>query len=190
MMGRKILAAVVATALVAVVAAGWLYWKVDHFGDTPARPGTKETVDFVPNYDESLTEPAVLPAIRRLKAMGFELLATSGTSEFLNRHRVANRRINKVREGRPHVVDAIKNGDIDLIINTPSGRRPRADEAAIRINAVAHGIPLVTTATAAEAVVEGIAALRAGVPTARPIQEYIAGRWQGSRPAGAGRPPE
>jgi len=135
-------------------------------------------------------KPAVLPAIRRLKAMGFELLATSGTSEFLNRHRVANRRINKVREGRPHVVDAIKNGDIDLIINTPSGRRPRADEAAIRINAVAHGIPLVTTATAAEAVVEGIAALRAGVPTARPIQEYIAGRWQGSRPAGAGRPPE
>ena len=70
-------------------------------------------------------KPAVLPAIRRLKAMGFELLATGGTSEFLNRHRVANRRINKVREGRPHVVDAIKNGDIDLIINTPSGRRPR-----------------------------------------------------------------
>ncbi|KPK81057.1 MAG: hypothetical protein AMJ81_10945 [Phycisphaerae bacterium SM23_33] len=106
--------------------------------------------------------------------MGFEILATAGTSRFLDHHRVANRRINKVREGRPHVVDAIKNGQIALIINTPSGRRPRADEAAIRINAVAHGIPLVTTATAAEAVAEGIAVLRAGRPEARPIQEYHA----------------
>ena len=120
----------------------------------------------------------VLPAIRRLKAMGFELLATEGTSEFLNRHRVANKRINKVREGRPHVVDAIKNNEIALIINTPSGRRPRADEQAIRINAVAHGVPLVTSATAAEAVVDGIAALRAGNPGVHPIQEYVKGRWE------------
>ena len=106
--------------------------------------------------------------------MGLGRLATAGTSAFLDRHRVANRRINKVRQGRPHVVDAIKNGQISLIINTPSGRRPRADESAIRINAVAHGIPLVTTATAAEAIAEGIAALRAGRPGARPIQEYHA----------------
>ncbi len=116
----------------------------------------------------------LLPVVRRLKAMGFEILATTGTSEFLDRHRVANRRINKVRQGRPHVVDAIKNGQISLIINTPSGRRPRADESAIRINAVAHGIPLVTTATAAEAVAEGIAVLRAGRLEVRPIQEYHA----------------
>jgi carbamoyl-phosphate synthase large subunit len=116
---------------------------------------------------------AALPTIRRLKAMGFELLATAGTSEFLDSHRVANRRINKVSEGRPHVVDEIKNGRIALIINTPSGRRPRADEVSIRSNAVAHGIPLVTTATAAEAVVDGIAALRAGRPGARSIQEYL-----------------
>jgi len=120
----------------------------------------------------------VLPAIRRLKAMGFELLATEGTSDFLNRHSVSNRRINKVSQGRPHVVDAIKNGQIDLIINTPSGRRPRADEQAIRINAVAHGVPLVTSATAAEAVVDGIAALRAGSLGVQPIQEYIQGRWE------------
>jgi len=131
-----------------------------------------EGVAFVSVKDAD--KPVVLSAIRRLKAMGFEILATACTSAFLDRHRVANRRINKVSEGRPHVVDAIKNSEIALIINTPSGRRPRADEAAIRINAVAHGIPLVTTATAAEAVAEGIAVLRAGKPEARPIQEYHA----------------
>ena len=116
---------------------------------------------------------ALLPTIRRLKAMGFDILATEGTSAFLNRHRVANRRINKVSQGRPHIVDAIKNGQVDLIINTPSGRRPRADESAIRVNAVAHSIPLITTATAAEAAVDGIAALRAGSTDACSIQEYL-----------------
>ena len=120
---------------------------------------------------------ALLPTIRRLKAMGFSLIATDGTSEFFDRHRVSNERINKVSQGRPHVVDAIKNGKIDLIINTPSGRRPRDDEASIRINAVAAGIPLVTTATAAEAVAEGIAALRAGTLDVKPIQEYLEGMW-------------
>ncbi len=120
---------------------------------------------------------AALPVIRRLKAMGFTLIATDGTSEFLDRHRVSNERINKVRQGRPHVVDAIKNGRIDLIINTPSGRRPRADETAIRINAVAHGIPLITTTTAAEAAIDGIAALRSGTPGVKPIQEYVKDLW-------------
>ena len=115
----------------------------------------------------------LLPVIRRLAAMGFDLLATDGTSEFLTRHKVANKPMNKVLQGRPHVVDAIKNGQIDLIINTPSGRNPRADEVAIRSNAVAHNIPLITSATAAEACVDGIAALRAGTLDAMTIQEYL-----------------
>jgi len=125
---------------------------------------------------KDIDKPVLLPAMRRLKAMGFSTLATGGTHAFLQQHRVANARINKVSEGRPHVVDAIKNGQIALIINTPSGRRPRKDEAAIRINAIAHGIPLVTTATAAEAVVDSIAALRCGRLEAKPIQEYQADR--------------
>ena len=118
----------------------------------------------------------LLPTIRLLKAMGFDILATEGTSRHLDHHQVANRRINKVLQGRPHIVDAIKNDEIALIINTPSGRRPRADEAAIRINAVARGIPLITTATAAEAIVDSIAALprRQGRLAARSIQEYLA----------------
>jgi len=114
----------------------------------------------------------VLPAVRQLKAMGFDIMATAGTSAFLDRHRVGNRQINKVSQGRPHVVDAIKNNQIALIINTPSGRRPRADEAAIRINAVARNVPLVTTATAAVAVADSIAALRSGRLDARTIQSY------------------
>jgi carbamoyl-phosphate synthase large subunit len=119
----------------------------------------------------------LLPAIRRLRAMGFDIVATDGTSAFLNRHSVTNTTINKVSQGRPDIVDAIKNNEIQLIINTPSGRHPRADEAAIRINAIAHGIPLVTTATAAEAVIDGIATLRAGKLGVRTIQEYISGKW-------------
>ena len=119
-------------------------------------------------------KPALLPTVRRLKEMGFDILATDGTSEFLNKHNVANQRINKVSQGRPDVVDAIKNNEIALIINTPSGRRPRADESAIRVTAVAHSIPLITTSTAAEAAVEGIASLRSGPLGVKPIQEYLA----------------
>ena len=135
-----------------------------------------EGTAFISVKDED--KPVILSAARRLKAMGFELLATDGTGKFLEHHRVSNRRINKVSQGRPHVVDAIKNGEIDLIINTPSGRRPRADEAAIRINAIAHGIPLITSATAAEAAVDGIAALKAGTLDSKPIQEYTKDRWK------------
>ena len=133
-------------------------------------------VAFVSIKDDD--KAPLLPAIRRLAAMGFELWATDGTSKFLEANALPNRRINKASQNRPHCVDEIKNGKIHLIINTPSGRRPRADEAAIRINAIAHNIPLVTTATAADAVVEGISALRAGRPKARSIQEYLEGMWK------------
>ena len=132
-----------------------------------------EGVVFVSAKEDD--KPALLPTVRRLKEMGFEILATDGTSEFLDKHSVPNQRINKVSQGRPDVVDAIKNNEIALIINTPSGRRPRADESAIRVNAVAHGIPLITTSTAAEAAVEGIASLRSGPLRVKTIQEYLAG---------------
>ena len=133
-------------------------------------------VAFVSIKDDD--KARLLPAIRRLAGMGFELWATDGTSKFLEANAIPNRRVNKASQNRPHCVDEIKNGKIHLIINTPSGRRPRADEAAIRINAIAHNIPLVTTATAADAVVEGISALQAGRPKARSIQEYLHGMWK------------
>ncbi|NIA20881.1 MAG: carbamoyl phosphate synthase large subunit, partial [Anaerolineaceae bacterium] len=115
-----------------------------------------------------------LESAERLVEMGFTLLATDGTHKFLTECDVPSRRINKVREGRPHIVDAIKNRQINLIINTPSGKNPRQDEVAIRSNAISENVPLVTTVMAAKSVVTAIAALQAKRPQVRTIQEYNA----------------
>jgi len=77
----------------------------------------------------------------------------------------------KVGEGRPDIVDRIKNGEIDLVINTPSGKKPKADEVAIRSQSVAHNIPCVTTLFGAEAMVNGIESLKRGMAV-NSIQEY------------------
>ena len=115
-----------------------------------------------------------LESAERLVEMGFTLLATDGTHKFLAECDVPSTRINKVREGRPHIVDAIKNRQIGLIINTPSGKNPRTDEVTIRTNAVSEKVPLVTTVMAARSVVTAIAALQAKRPQVRTIQEYNA----------------
>jgi carbamoyl-phosphate synthase large subunit len=104
--------------------------------------------------------------------MGFRLVATAGTHRFLRAAGLPCERINKVREGRPHVVDAIKNGQLDLIINTPSGKSPRKDEVSIRATAVAERVPLVTTVWAAESVVTAVAALRGRPLGVRTVQEF------------------
>ena len=111
----------------------------------------------------------------RLVEMGFSLLATDGTHAFLKQCGVPSRRINKVREGRPHILDAVKNREIQLIINTPSGKTPRADEVSIRTQAVSENVPLVTTVMAAKSVVTAMSALQARRPEVRTIQEYNAG---------------
>jgi carbamoyl-phosphate synthase large subunit len=77
----------------------------------------------------------------------------------------------KVGEGRPDIVDQIKNGEINLVINTPSGKKPKSDEVAIRSQSVAHNIPCVTTLSGAEAVVNGIESLRRGM-SVKSLQEY------------------
>jgi len=111
----------------------------------------------------------------RLVEMGFSLLATDGTHAFLKQCGVPSRRINKVREGRPHILDAVKNREIQLIINTPSGKTPRAAEVSIRTQAVSENVPLVTTVMAAKSVVTAMSALQARRPEVRTIQEYNAG---------------
>jgi carbamoyl-phosphate synthase large subunit len=115
-----------------------------------------------------------LDSAERLVEMGFTLLATEGTHKFLEASGIAAQRINKVREGRPHIGDAMKNGQIALLINTPSGKNPRQDEVCIRTQAVADNVPLVTTVWAANSVVTAIAALRARRPSVHTIQEYNA----------------
>ena len=91
-----------------------------------------------------------------LEAKGFELVATHGTASFLARHDVSCRRINKVREGRPHIVDLICNGEVDLIVNTSEGRASILESHEIRSEAVRNNVTYFTTLAAAEAACRAI----------------------------------
>jgi len=109
---------------------------------------------------------------RALAAMGFTIYSTSGTAKTLVEGGVAVKRIAKISEGRPTAVDMIKNGQIQLVINTPGGLIPRRDENAIRAAVYAHGVCIMTTIMAARAAVDGIRALRTKPVGVRPIQKY------------------
>ncbi len=111
-------------------------------------------------------------AARALSEVGFEVFATKGTCKWLLENGVPAERINKVREGRPHVVDKIIDGEIDLVINTPSGKHPREDEVAIRQTAWAQGVPLITTVQGAVASAKAIARCRDEAYSVRTLQEY------------------
>jgi carbamoyl-phosphate synthase large subunit len=119
-------------------------------------------------------KPHVVPIARAFAELGFTLYATGGTAAALAAEGVAVNKLFKVSEGRPHVLDMIKNGKIDFIINTPSGKTPREDEVKIRSGAVAHRIPIMTTLRAAEASLLGIRSLRQFGLRVKPLQEYHA----------------
>jgi carbamoyl-phosphate synthase large subunit len=119
---------------------------------------------------------------RGLIDLGFEVLATRGTHDFLRAQGLAVDRINKVREGRPHCVDRILDGGIHLVINTTAGAEAIKDSFPIRRNALLKGIPYYTTMSAARAAVGAIAELRAGKMRVRSLQEYQA---EGNRKAGS-----
>jgi len=110
---------------------------------------------------------------RRLSEMGFDLLATRGTASRLREAGLAVRVVNKVLEGRPHCVDAIKSGDIQLVINTTHGGRSVSDSFDIRRGALTQGVPHYTTVAGARAAVHAIAALRAGTLDVAPLQAYF-----------------
>ncbi len=109
---------------------------------------------------------------QRLEEMGFDLVATQGTVKALQRSGVHARSVKKIHEGRPNVLDLIKSGEVQLVINTPTGRLPRADEIQIRSAAAALGLPCITTIAGAVASVSGIAALRKHAFTVKPVQYY------------------
>jgi carbamoyl-phosphate synthase large subunit len=119
---------------------------------------------------------AIIMIARGLMDLGFTIVATHGTANVLERNGVVARHVFKVGESRPTVVDLIKNNEIHLVINTPSGKRPKADEVAIRTAALQYNIPIVTTIPGAWATVEGIAALIKGEIGVRTIQEYHQGQ--------------
>ncbi|MFQ5778863.1 MAG: carbamoyl phosphate synthase large subunit, partial [Terriglobia bacterium] len=102
----------------------------------------------------------LLPIARQLRDAGFRLVATRGTAQFLASAGLGVERVFKVNEGRPNVVDCIKNGEIQLVINTPLGRQSFYDERAIRRSSIRHQIPCITTLEGATAAVAGIAALQ------------------------------
>jgi carbamoyl-phosphate synthase large subunit len=114
----------------------------------------------------------VLPVAAKYRDAGFELLATSGTSKFLQDHGIANEMINKVSVGRPHVVDAIKNGQIQLVINTSIGGETRRDGYYIRRNALKYKIPYATTLAGGMAFFTAIQALKKSEVTVKALQDY------------------
>jgi carbamoyl-phosphate synthase large subunit len=116
---------------------------------------------------------AAVSLARRLSEMGFDILATHGTALRLREAGLAVRVVNKVLEGRPHCVDAIKSGEIQLVINTTGSGRSVSDSFDIRRSALTQGVPHYTTVAGARAAVHAIAALRAGTLDVAPLQAYF-----------------
>jgi carbamoyl-phosphate synthase large subunit len=110
---------------------------------------------------------------RELESLGFSIYSTSGTADHLAANGVKVNRLCKIDEGRPTAVDMIKNGQIQLIINTPGGMIPRKDENKIRQAAYAHSVCIMTTITGAQAALKGIQALKNKRVGVRPIQKYV-----------------
>ena len=113
-----------------------------------------------------------LGAARRFASLGFSIMATAGTAAFLTGHGVPADSVLKMHEGRPNVADAIKNGGVQLVINTPSGKSSSHDDSYIRKAAIKHKVPYITTVAAAVAAAEGIAARLQGAEGVRSLQEY------------------
>jgi carbamoyl-phosphate synthase large subunit len=116
--------------------------------------------------------PAVLEVAKQFRDLGFRIKATKGTSEFLTSQGIPCELVLKLQEGRPNIVDHIKNREFHLIINTPSGRLSKDDDSYIRKSAIAYKVPYITTLAAAMAAAKGIKAVRAGHGTAKSLQEY------------------
>ncbi|MFA5088239.1 MAG: carbamoyl-phosphate synthase large subunit [Candidatus Omnitrophota bacterium] len=114
----------------------------------------------------------LLPIARKIESLGFKIYSTEGTSRFLTQNKVHNTLIKKVHEGRPNVADAIKNNELQLIINTPVGRDSKYDDSYIRMMAIQKKIPYVTSIAAAEASIEGIEAVKRGRVVPKALQEY------------------
>jgi carbamoyl-phosphate synthase large subunit len=118
----------------------------------------------------------ILDAVKLLAQLGFKVIATSGTQRFLEEHGVPARKVNKVLEGRPHIVDAIKNGGVQLVFNTTEGVQALADSGSLRRAALLHKVPYYTTLSGALAAALGIKAYLGGDLEVRTLQSYFAGR--------------
>ncbi len=118
-------------------------------------------------------KPRALNIARQLVAEGFAIYSTSGTAKFLAKNGLKVKKLFRIAEGRPNVIDMIKNGDIAMIINTPSGMIPRKDENHMRSVAWANNVCIMSTVTGAEAAVSGIKSLRKSDYAVRSVQSYV-----------------
>lgn len=114
----------------------------------------------------------IITPARKFIALGFAIIATEGTCKFLNNNGIPAKHILKLHEGRPNIVDAIKNNQIALVINTPIGKASANDDSYIRKNAIRQNIPYITTIAAAAAAADGIAAFQKGDGGVKSLQEY------------------
>jgi carbamoyl-phosphate synthase large subunit len=136
--------------------------------------GTKVPVDgtafiSVRDHDKS----RILPAAKQLADLGFNIIATGGTQRYLKSKGVPAKKVNKVLEGRPHIVDAMTNGEVQLVFNTTEGQAALADSKSIRRAALMGKIPYYTTLSGAVAAAQGIAAYKQGELQVRPLQDYF-----------------
>ena len=129
---------------------------------------------FVSVRDED--KPRILPAVKLLASLGFKCIATSGTQRYLAEQGVEAAKINKVLEGRPHIVDVIKNGGVQLVFNTTEGATALADSRSLRHAALLHKVPYYTTLSGAVAAAQGIKAYLGGDLEVRALQSYYGSR--------------
>jgi carbamoyl-phosphate synthase large subunit len=115
---------------------------------------------------------AIVMVARRLSDLGFGIFATGGTAAALNKNDIPAKVVAKIGRGRPDVMDLMKKGEVSLLINTPSGKKPKQDEISIRAGAYAHFLPLITTISGAQAAVSGIEAARKKGFEVRALQDY------------------
>jgi carbamoyl-phosphate synthase large subunit len=135
---------------------------------------------------KDIDKPNVIEVAREYAQLGFGLVATSGTATNLSAAGLEVSKVFKIGEGRPNVLDLVKNGQIQFIINTPSGKVPREDEVKIRTAALTERIPIMTTIRAAAASAEGIRSLQKGGLTVKSLQEYharLGQRYPNKKPA-------
>ncbi|WP_435015841.1 carbamoyl-phosphate synthase large subunit [Tundrisphaera sp. TA3] len=116
---------------------------------------------------------AVVPIAAKFAAMGYDLMCTAGTAAVLAEHGIAVAPVRKIAEGRPNLLDHLANGEIALVVNTPSGKGARTDEGRIRSSAVSHGVPCITTLAGARAAVAALERLRQGPLDVYALQDLL-----------------
>ena len=146
---------------------GFAFYKAEEAAKPPLP--TKGTVLITVNPED---RQEALEVARKLAMMGFGIYATEGTGNYLRANGVGARLIAKINEGRPDVLDMIKNGDVQLVINTPIGKAGVQDDSYIRKNAIRHGIPYITTIAAAKAAASGIEEYQKGDGGVKSLQAY------------------